>query len=255
MDRNGTLASPAVALASSVLPAGTRVRAHQAPRLVVVCSWRPHARMRMSKLAPGRCHTALAMHASRLVSPSLLAPALRELMGMPACPQHSAARRAAGVPGRGRARACARRPHEQGALGDARAQVLVLGGRLEEVDKFHHLLLGLVAAGHVLEHDLVLRVFVQHRHLRVRRLSLTSQGPPFLVPDTGVTTLTARTPAPVSPNKRRRSRSAPHGPRALDAGPAGLVTQTKRACNHSSAPTVTPLSLQHVKSSHVTHNA
>mmetsp|Transcript_24340 Transcript_24340/g.66060 ORF Transcript_24340/g.66060 Transcript_24340/m.66060 type:complete len:688 (-) Transcript_24340:757-2820(-) len=41
--------------------------------------------------------------------------------------------------------------HEQSALGDARAQARVIGRVLEEVDELHHLSLGFLEAGHVLE--------------------------------------------------------------------------------------------------------
>lgn len=47
------------------------------------------------------------------------------------------------------------RPDEEGALGDLGAQVLVLLGVPEEMHELHDLLLRLVAAGHVLEKDLI----------------------------------------------------------------------------------------------------
>jgi len=62
MDRNGTLASPAVALARSVLPAARAHGVGQAPRLVQRARG-ARTRARLPLLARGRCHHALAVQA------------------------------------------------------------------------------------------------------------------------------------------------------------------------------------------------
>ena len=62
--------------------------------------------------------------------------------------------------------ASARWANKKSPFWDLGAQVLVFAWRLEEIYKLHDLLFGFVAAGNILEHNLVLRVFVQDSNLQ-----------------------------------------------------------------------------------------
>src|SRR5260370_37640646 len=54
--------------------------------------------------------------------------------------------------------ACARRSHQQDAVGDLRPEALILFRRLEEIDDFGQVLLGFLDPGHVVKRDTCPRV-------------------------------------------------------------------------------------------------